>query len=187
MLVNVPYNGKDQWWILSIDVEQYITTHQCMSPTRLDSYRFFERLDRIDKLSNRVDLYAEPLIDKDGVTNMLLNLRGHENDPEPFVFRKRNLPMIKARIMCFPDMTMVTMFNSYFMSNGPLTDGQRSFLHQHFDAGLVKAYTPENIAMLKLRAKNNLINSMQANLVELTQQVEKFNQEIVVYKMKNEL
>lgn len=184
MLVNVPFNGKDQWWWLSIDVEQYITTHQCMSPTKLDSYKFFNKLEMIDKVSNHADIYAEPIIDKDANVFDLRNFRGHEGDPDPFVFRKKTIPLIKAKVFSYFDGKCGVIFHSYYMSNGPLTDGQRSFLNQNFEEALIVFHTKDVIDSLKLSAKQNIVQRMETNLKELTEQIAVFQNEILSYKAK---
>ena len=58
-LVNIPFNGKDQWWILSIDTE-YISINQCMTPTKISSYKF---LDYIKHLNESINLWLNDMAD----------------------------------------------------------------------------------------------------------------------------
>ena len=190
--VNIPLNGKDQWWLLSIDTE-HISINQCMSPSKLSDHKFFNYIHDLAGKINGMKLYAEPLIDVNCPNGIytLTNLRGHKEDPDPFLYRKKRIPMIRAEIYYYwtnnnTEEPTVLFRCPYHSAYGGLTDGMKSFLHQNFD-GLTKYYTKDTMDYLVDQAIKNAIFRMRAKLDDLEKDIEIFKKKLNNYWIDNKL
>ena len=187
-IVNIPFNGKDQFWYIHLDESCcYPSINEYMTPTSLDSFRFFKLLKSIQNIGNYENIYAEPLISEDANVNSTLSYRGCKEDTDPFVLRKRNIPPFRASVS-FSSSTEKKYINFTSSAYGePLTPGQLTFLHQNFDEGIKAICNPETIEFLKKKMLKDVVVRIRRKLTDLETNIEVFNSQIDEYVKNNKV
>ena len=171
-------DGKDQWWHLSIP-QDFISIDSVITHYTIRDYPIRIYLEKLSQPWNHYTITAIPLISKNSNINSNVGERGSDDDPDPFIYRKKELPRLKAIIR---EDTVYFSTNEYGRS---LTDGQRGFLNQNFSEQLQSSHTKEHIEFMQKMAKQTMFNGFERDMYALKDQIKRF--ESMIDKIQKEI
>lgn len=185
-IVKTKYQGNDQWWYLQLNCDRFMYLRHMLGASKIDTYRFDRFVGELESIGKTATIIALPLIDHSASTDFITNYRGHSDDKNPFVYRKKKLPIVKV------DLNFDYLGNKHSYARGyyrtePLTPGQQSYIKSCFSEQLLEFLSEELIESMKKEALKFAVNNLNIQISDMEKELKEFREYIARYKIVKKL
>lgn len=176
-IIKTIYDGKEQFWLASIDEEEFTLLGLMGGCGSFNMYPVTKYVEKLRSTNWQWMAVTFTPITEDNFDAYFSRAyhRGHEDDKEPFMLRKKRIPELTVKIHNHTyKMGCISVYP--YSRRETITPGQVKWINEKFGAQLAEAYNESLINHLVDRAIDRMKNTISDKLCEMRTNSNRFEQ-----------